>query len=47
MYFPKGASWRSVFDKTKVVTGGQTLTVQAPIEMIPVYTREAAAESNK
>ena len=41
VYFPAGASWRSVFHPDKPTTkGGQTLTVEAPLDTIPAYTRE-------
>merc|ERR1712118_654216 len=39
LYFPAGASWRDVFTG-KLTRGGQTLTVAAPLDTIPVYTRE-------
>lgn len=39
VYFPKGANWVNIFDGT-VVAGGSTKTVDAPLEIIPVYKRE-------
>jgi len=40
MYFPKGADWKDIWG-SEVVTGGQTLTIQAPLGVIPVYSRQA------
>ena len=37
--FPKGASWKNIFDETDIVTGGVTKQVKAPIEIIPVFER--------
>lgn len=38
--FPgKGVQWQSVWDASVVVTGGVTLVVQAPLNVIPVYKR--------
>ena len=39
LYFPKGADWADVFTG-KVTKGGQTVTVAAPLDTIPVYTRQ-------
>jgi alpha-D-xyloside xylohydrolase len=39
LYFPKGANWADVFTG-KVTKGGQTVTVAAPLDTIPVYTRQ-------
>ena len=38
VYFPAGAKWTHVFTK-EVVEGGKSMTVQAPLDQIPVYTR--------
>jgi alpha-D-xyloside xylohydrolase len=43
LYFPAGASWLDVLgkDPLKVISkGGETLTVDAPLDMIPVYARK-------
>jgi len=37
--FPKGASWKNVFDPSDVVVGGVTKTVKAPLDTIPAYER--------
>ena len=34
-----GVKWQSVWDSAVVVTGGVTLVVQAPLNVIPVYKR--------
>jgi len=40
MYFPAGASWQSLLHKDQPpIEGGQALTVDAPLDEIPVYTR--------
>jgi alpha-D-xyloside xylohydrolase len=39
VYLPKGETWISVFDK-KIFDGGQVITVDAPIDIIPVFTRD-------
>lgn len=38
VYFPKGETWVNFFTK-ETVTGGKTVTVSAPLDQIPVYTR--------
>ena len=38
VYFPAGASWEHYFTG-KSVQGGQRLTVDAPLDTIPVYRR--------
>jgi alpha-glucosidase (family GH31 glycosyl hydrolase) len=37
--FPKGASWKNIFNQTDIVTGGVTMQVKAPLEIIPVFER--------
>ena len=37
--FPAGATWVSVWNSSDAVAGGQTLVVQAPLEVIPAYWR--------
>jgi len=40
MYFPAGASWKSVLHPERTpITGGQTLTIPAPLEEIPAFVR--------
>ena len=39
MYFPKGASWKNIFDGT-IVAGGAKRVVRAPLDQIPVYERQ-------
>eukprot|EP01043_Picozoa_sp_COSAG02_P023705 COSAG02_NODE_1273_length_13520_cov_2.622010_3_plen_171_part_00 len=42
LYFPAGANWLDVLgkDPSKVIKGGQSLTVDAPLDTIPVYSRQ-------
>ena len=39
VYLPAGADWTNVHDG-KTYEGGQTVTVSAPIEVIPVFLRD-------
>ena len=39
VYFPGRVKWVNIFDAKDVITGGQTKTVAAPLEKIPVYKR--------
>ena len=39
VYLPEGAQWTDANTK-KVYKGGQTVTVPAPIDIIPVFVRE-------
>ena len=40
MYFPAGARWQSLLHADAApIKGGQSLTVDAPLDEIPVYTR--------
>ena len=41
VYLPKGASWRDAWTGEEY-TGGQTVTVQAPLERIPLFLRDGA-----
>lgn len=41
VYFPKGR-WRSYWDASQVIRGPKTLTVDAPLDEIPVYVRKGA-----
>ena len=54
VYFPRGADWQDFFDASATpVKGGQTQTVDAPLDHIPVYWRKppsstvALAESDQ
>ena len=42
LYFPKGADWLDMLgkDPSKIIKGGQSLTVDAPLDTIPVYSRQ-------
>ena len=42
LYFPAGADWLDFLgkDPSKVIKGGQLLTVEAPLDTIPVYSRQ-------
>ena len=42
LYFPAGADWLDMLgkDPQKVIKGGQSLTVDAPLDTIPVYSRQ-------
>jgi alpha-glucosidase (family GH31 glycosyl hydrolase) len=42
VYFPRGV-WRSYWDRTARVRGPRTVTVEAPLDTIPVYIRGDAA----
>lgn len=39
VYLPEGAVWRSLVDGTETV-GGQTIDVEAPLNVIPVFARD-------
>ncbi len=41
VYLPAGVSWTNAWTG-ETVSGGQTLTVDAPIERIPIFTLESA-----
>lgn len=41
VYLPAGATWTLVHDGT-VYEGGQTITVQAPLDVIPVFTKNGS-----
>ena len=42
LYFPAGADWLDMLgkDPSKLIKGGQSLTVDAPLDTIPVYSRQ-------
>ena len=42
VYLPKGAKWTNAHDG-KIYNGGQTVTVDAPLDVIPVFLRGGAA----
>jgi alpha-D-xyloside xylohydrolase len=44
VYLPVGTQWRE-FETGKIVDGGQTVTVDAPIEAIPVFIRADAEQT--
>lgn len=44
VYLPKGAKWTDSYTKT-VYEGGQTVTVPAPIDVIPVMVRDGKEHS--
>eukprot|EP00930_Biecheleria_cincta_P085070 TRINITY_DN74494_c0_g1_i1.p1 TRINITY_DN74494_c0_g1~~TRINITY_DN74494_c0_g1_i1.p1 ORF type:complete len:695 (-),score=88.54 TRINITY_DN74494_c0_g1_i1:318-2402(-) len=37
VYFPAGASWTNFFNSSDVIKGGSLRSVQAPLDVIPVY----------
>jgi alpha-glucosidase (family GH31 glycosyl hydrolase) len=39
VYLPSGQKWRSAWDADKVYEGGQTITVEAAVEQIPIFVR--------
>ena len=41
LYLPEGAEWTDAYTK-KVYKGGQTITVPAPLSVIPVFLRDGA-----
>ena len=41
VYFPRG-SWHSYWDPTQTYRGRRTVTVQAPLDTIPVFVRDGA-----
>ena len=44
VYFPAGAEWVDYFDAgAPPIKGGSKLTVQAPLDSIPVYWRKPSA----
>jgi alpha-D-xyloside xylohydrolase len=42
VYLPAQAAWTDAYTK-KTYEGGQTVTVPAPIDIIPVFLRDGAA----
>jgi len=41
VYLPRGVWW-SYWNPAEVVTGPDTITVDAPLDFIPVYVRDGA-----
>jgi alpha-glucosidase (family GH31 glycosyl hydrolase) len=41
VYFPRGR-WRSYWDASKVFKGPRTVTVDVPLDTIPVFVRDGA-----
>ncbi len=39
VYFPKGPSWQDAWNPAKVYKGGQTVTVNADVEKLPLFIR--------
>lgn len=39
LYLPKGSSWQHYFTQ-KLYTGGQSVTVDAPLDEFPLFTRK-------
>jgi alpha-glucosidase (family GH31 glycosyl hydrolase) len=39
VYLPKGSSWRDAWDPKKVYKGGQTITVNADVQQLPLFIR--------
>jgi len=39
LYLPQGASWQHYFTQ-KLYTGGQSVTVDAPLDEFPLFTRK-------
>ena len=42
VYLPAGAKWTNAWTK-EIMEGGQTVTVETPIEQIPLFTRNGFA----
>ena len=42
LYLPAGTRWASAWDRSEVHDGGQSITVGAPLDTIPVFLREGA-----
>lgn len=44
VYFPAGSNWEHYLVPAEVVMGGQRLTVNAPLDLIPVYRRISVSD---
>lgn len=42
LYLPAGTRWASAWNRSEVYDGGQSITVDAPLDTIPVFLREGA-----
>ena len=42
VYLPAGSKWRSAWNPDKVYDGGQTITVDAALEQLPLFVREGS-----
>ena len=40
LYLPAGEKWIDAWDKKKIYTGGQTITVDAPVYKMPIFIRQ-------
>jgi alpha-D-xyloside xylohydrolase len=43
LYLPEGEKWVDAWDKEKTYTGGQTITVDAPLHKMPIFIREGSS----
>lgn len=43
LYLPAGEKWIDAWDKEKVYSGGKNITVDAPLQKIPIFIREGSA----
>jgi alpha-glucosidase (family GH31 glycosyl hydrolase) len=43
LYLPAGEKWIDAWDKEKVYTGGQNITVDIPLHKIPIFIRQGSA----
>ncbi len=43
VYLPKGEQWIDAWDTSKVLKGGQTVTVKCPLHKIPIYIRKGSS----
>jgi alpha-D-xyloside xylohydrolase len=43
LYLPGGEKWVDAWDKEKIYTGGQNITVDIPLHKIPIFIREGCA----
>jgi alpha-glucosidase (family GH31 glycosyl hydrolase) len=43
LYLPGGEKWIDAWDKTKIYSGGETITVDAPVYKMPIFIREGSS----
>ncbi|MDD5011198.1 MAG: glycoside hydrolase family 31 protein, partial [Phycisphaerae bacterium] len=43
MYLPAGEKWIDAWDKTKIYSGGETITVDAPVYKMPLFIRQGSS----